>query len=967
MGNIVLLDDLTINQIAAGEVIERPASVVKEMVENSIDAEATRITVEIKNGGISFIKVSDNGKGIEKDDLEMAFERHATSKIKNADDILKITSMGFRGEALASIAAIANVEMVSRKKDAKVGNKIVVEGGDVLEKSEQGSSVGTTITVKNLFYNTPVRYKFLKKDYTESGYIEDVITRAALANTNIAFRLINSGKTVIQTSGSGKLEDVIYSIYGKEIAENVIPVEYELDGINVKGVIGKPEIARSNRSQQLTFVNGRYIRNKTITAAIENAYKDFIPANKYAFVVLNMEISPDRIDVNVHPAKLEIKFEDENIAFKSVFHAIKDKLEMLKKEKEEKEKSIDPISRHIRHNHFEELDEVKPPESLEEKAEVVFDAIIDDKDEYREKKSNSIFKKKKPENEFGTNENLMEEVYKFRKGLKEIGVGEVSAYTPVIDIPTSQEEETARDMKIAEEKKKYAEETVEVDTVEEEPVTEEVETVEEVKEKPSFDELLQEAEREASKVKEQEEQEEQDEIEDEIEESKGKHSAMSTPSEEDVEKRTLEIIKNRDHNDMSNKVEQEAKPQTFDDMYTRIFGNKSTQESVVVNEDKMTEKEKNLFDEIRKSVMKKDGEEEKEEIKEDEEENLEAEEETKVEEKTIEATEEDDDVMIQDETCVEADENEIVFSGNIADDDDDDDENEEKEAEEPKEEVDEEQEESDEEQDEEVEDEDEKVEDEEEKEEEEEESTPILEVRSEEELEEEIEEAERKEELVVEEPKEWKNESLIADEELENDEMEDVSSEKYRIVGEAFNQYAIMEFDKEIAIVDLREANEKVLYERLEKAFYDEDEKDNQTMLMADVIPLTNKETNLIKEYLGLFEKAGFELEAFGENTIKLDTVPNVCIDMNTKHLFLEMLDSTEHYDRLTEEEQEKMFIETLAKKVADTIELDEAEGGIEKIIKELYGSDKPLQYEDGKSIAMELSKYEIERRFSRK
>lgn len=222
MGNIVLLDDLTINKIAAGEVIERPASVIKEMVENSIDAGANNITVEIKNGGISYIKVTDNGKGIAQDDLEIAFERHATSKIRKAEDLSLVTSMGFRGEALASIAAIANVEMISKTEKQDTGFKIVVEAGNILDKQEVGCQTGTSIIVKNLFFNTPVRYKFLKKDYTESGYIEDVITRIALVNPNIAIKLINTGKTVIQTNGNGDIKSVIYSIYGKDVANRNI-------------------------------------------------------------------------------------------------------------------------------------------------------------------------------------------------------------------------------------------------------------------------------------------------------------------------------------------------------------------------------------------------------------------------------------------------------------------------------------------------------------------------------------------------------------------------------------------------------------------------------------------------------------------------------------------------------------------------------------------------------------------------
>ena len=418
MGNIVLLDDLTINQIAAGEVVERPASVVKEMVENSIDAGATKITVEIKNGGISFIRISDNGKGIAEDDMEIAFERHATSKIRKAEDILKVMSMGFRGEALASIAAIANVEMISRTADSDIGHKIVVEGGKVLEQTDVGAPIGTTITVKNLFYNTPVRYKFLKKDYTESGYIEDAITRLALVNKNISFKLINSGKTIIQTNGNDDEKSVIYSIYGKDIAEAIIETDYELDGIRVRGCVGKPEIARSNRTNQLYFVNGRYIKHKTLTAAAEQAFKGMIPINKYGFLILNIEMDPGLVDVNVHPAKLEVRFEEDSRIFKAVYYAIKESLskkELVESVKTEKETLVDEFAKK-QETMLEK--QIKAPDlSLQEnmafKSDVVRDAIKDDKEQ---KKENKFFKKNKhtdSEENFSDRENLLEEVYKY--------------------------------------------------------------------------------------------------------------------------------------------------------------------------------------------------------------------------------------------------------------------------------------------------------------------------------------------------------------------------------------------------------------------------------------------------------------------------------------------------------------------------------------------------------------------------
>ena len=280
MGKIVLLDDLTINKIAAGEVVERPASCVKEMCENSIDAGAKNITVEIKNGGISLIKIIDDGCGISEDDMEIAFERHATSKIRSSKDLSKVKTMGFRGEALASIASISNIEMMSKRPEDEIGHRIVLEGGKIIEKSECATPNGTVIIVKNLFFNTPVRYKFLKKDFTEAGYIEDVITRLALINKDVAIKLINTGKTIIQTSGNNDIKKIIYSIYGKDIADGISEIDYTYEDIRVTGVVGNSSIARSNRNGQLFFVNNRYVKNKTLTSAIDQAYKDILPSRK---------------------------------------------------------------------------------------------------------------------------------------------------------------------------------------------------------------------------------------------------------------------------------------------------------------------------------------------------------------------------------------------------------------------------------------------------------------------------------------------------------------------------------------------------------------------------------------------------------------------------------------------------------------------------------------------------------------
>ena len=370
MGNIVLLDDLTINKIAAGEVIERPASVIKEMVENSIDAGANIINVDIKNGGISYIRISDNGKGIQKDDMEIAFERHATSKIRQASDLEVVKSMGFRGEALASIAAIANVEMVSKHQDSEIGNRIVVEAGKTLEFAETGCPKGTTITVRNLFFNTPVRYKFLKKDFTEAGYIEDVVTRIALVNPDIAIKLTNNGKVIIQTTGNGNMQDVIYSIYGKDIASSVLDVDYTFDDLKITGVIGKPEIARSNRGNQLFFVNKRYIKDKVLTGATEKAFKGMIPIGKFGFVILNIEMEPSKVDVNVHPAKLEVRFEEENKVFKAIYHAIQEtlmKAELIASPEKEVEDSKEAVEEVKQAHKFSNLFRTKFSKEKEEK------------------------------------------------------------------------------------------------------------------------------------------------------------------------------------------------------------------------------------------------------------------------------------------------------------------------------------------------------------------------------------------------------------------------------------------------------------------------------------------------------------------------------------------------------------------------------------------------------------------------
>ena len=323
MGNIVLLDDLTINKIAAGEVIERPVNVVKEVVENSIDAGANKIVIEIKKGGKQLIKIIDNGKGIQKDDMDIAIEKHATSKLRKIEDLEKIYTMGFRGEALASIASISKLTIISKTANDEFGNKLVAEAGDIIEKEEFGTQLGTTIIVENLFYNVPVRYKFLKQDATEFKYIKDWVQKEAFSNPSISFKLINDGNTVFQTSGNGKIEDIVYQIYGKELKENLVKVNYEEDSIKITGVVGNTRIARDSRKDQIIFLNKRNVRNQILSNSADQAFKGSVGIGKYGFFILNLEMPANFYDINVHPTKMEVRFEDENKIYKVFYHAIK--------------------------------------------------------------------------------------------------------------------------------------------------------------------------------------------------------------------------------------------------------------------------------------------------------------------------------------------------------------------------------------------------------------------------------------------------------------------------------------------------------------------------------------------------------------------------------------------------------------------------------------------------------------------
>ncbi len=326
MAQITVLSQAVADKIAAGEVVERPAAVVKELVENSIDAGADRINVEIKNGGIKYISVEDNGKGIPAEELETAFLRHATSKLSKIEDLFEINTMGFRGEALASICAVSEVSIVSRTRDCDFGMCMSVKHGAASEKTEVACNTGTLMVVENLFSNVPARMKFLKKDSSEGGYVTDILGRMALAAPDIAFRYTMDGKEVFSTSGDGKLKNAILNIYGIDHAKALCEVDYAEHGVRVHGVVGKAELARGNRTRQTLFVNGRYIKNHVVSKVVEEAYRNILMTGKFPFFVLNIDLSPQLVDVNVHPAKTEIKFANEKEIYNIVHCAVKNAL-----------------------------------------------------------------------------------------------------------------------------------------------------------------------------------------------------------------------------------------------------------------------------------------------------------------------------------------------------------------------------------------------------------------------------------------------------------------------------------------------------------------------------------------------------------------------------------------------------------------------------------------------------------------
>ena len=322
MPHIQVLDQVTIDKIAAGEVIERPASIVKELVENAIDAGADSVTVEIRDGGIDFIRVTDNGCGIPHDEVRSAFLRHSTSKIRSVEDLMYISSLGFRGEALSSIAAVTRTELITKTGDCEFGTRYVIEGGKEVSLEETGAPDGTTFLVHQLFYNVPARRKFLKTPMTEAGHVQDLLMHLALSHPEVAFLFKNNNQEKLRTSGNGKLKDVIYNIYGRDIAANLLDIDYEKSGLRITGYLGKPVITRGNRNFENFFVNGRYVKSPMISKSLEDAYKDFTMQHKFPFAVLHFHVDGETIDVNVHPTKMELRFQRQQDVYNTVFEGV---------------------------------------------------------------------------------------------------------------------------------------------------------------------------------------------------------------------------------------------------------------------------------------------------------------------------------------------------------------------------------------------------------------------------------------------------------------------------------------------------------------------------------------------------------------------------------------------------------------------------------------------------------------------
>ena len=822
MGKIVLLDDLTINQIAAGEVIERPASVVKELVENSIDAGARKITIDIKNGGISYIRITDDGYGIMPDDMEIAFERHATSKIRESRDLEYVRTMGFRGEALASIAAIAKVQMLSKAIGQDNGYQIDVEGGDIVDKHEAGCAPGTSITVKELFYNTPVRYKFLKKDFTESGYIEDAIKRLALVNPNISFKFINNGKIELQTSGNGRMEDVVYAIYGKEVLENIIPVDYQYEDIYIKGVIGKPMIARSNRTNQLFFVNKRFIKDKTLSSAAEQGFKGLVTIGKHGFLILNLEMDPKKLDVNVHPTKMEVRFQEESKIFKAVFHAIKDT--MLK---------TDLITNHEK-EHFSD------------------DNVDFEKDVKNDNLTNSArlkFWGLNKEEKFNEKENRD---FDFFRNLKSPNIKDVNV---VADAQYGEKSEFEADDKIG----KINEELDKIQKSRNNKIEYDLNRYDHLGDNASVADkmnLLNDTVGNDYGIVNNESDDtlnsNDKNVEDKLE---GISEVSSENNDNDAE--TNVDLKTQNVNDDLNNSDQLDNP----------LENNPKIENLSVDNNKIEENQENYKYEENKIVNNNQ---------------------TDSNDKNIE-----NDVIINDKDISFEEKYKKLFGRDI--------------------------------------------------------QTAKQEYQN-----------QKKNEDVNLKPIEGEKVSLFESKD------DDVKKPHYNYVGIAFKTYIIFTINDEMYMMDQHAAHERIMFEKVKANYYNDVDKDSQLMLLPDIITLSNKEMGIFRDNKDLFNKAGFTVDEFGDNTVKLTGVPEFCLDFDTRSLFLDTLDEMDTVARTAKQELEYKFLATVACKAAVKAHMALSKEEVDSLFEQLYKLPNPFSCPHGRPTVIKMTKTDIEKKFSR-
>ena len=823
MGKIVLLDDLTINQIAAGEVIERPASVVKELVENSIDAGARKITIDIKNGGISYIRITDDGYGIMPDDMEIAFERHATSKIRESRDLEYVRTMGFRGEALASIAAIAKVQMLSKAIGQDNGYQINVEGGDIVDKHEAGCAPGTSITVKELFYNTPVRYKFLKKDFTESGYIEDAIKRLALVNPNISFKFINNGKIELQTSGNGRMEDVVYAIYGKEVLENIIPVDYQYEDIYIKGVIGKPMIARSNRTNQLFFVNKRFIKDKTLSSAAEQGFKGLVTIGKHGFLILNLEMDPKKLDVNVHPTKMEVRFQEESKIFKAVFHAIKDT--MLK---------TDLITNHEK-EHFSD------------------DNVDFEKDVKNDNLTNSArlkFWGLNKEEKFNEKENRD---FDFFRNLKSPNIKDVNV---VADAQYGEKSEFEADDKIG----KINEELDKIQKSRNNKIEYDLNRYDHLGDNASVADkmnLLNDTVGNDYGIANNESDDTLNSGDKNVEDKLEGISEVSSENNDDVVEPDVDLKTENVNDDLNNS-----------DQIDNTLENNPKVENLSVDNNKIEENQENYKYEENKIVNNNQ---------------------TDLNDKNNEY-----DVIINDKDISFEEKYKKLFGRDI--------------------------------------------------------QTAKQEYQN-----------QKKNEDVNLKPIEGEKVSLF-----ESKDDDDVKKPHYNYVGIAFKTYIIFTINDEMYMMDQHAAHERIMFEKVKANYYNDVDKDSQLMLLPDIITLSNKEMGIFRDNKDLFNKAGFTVDEFGDNTVKLTGVPEFCLDFDTRSLFLDTLDEMDTVARTAKQELEYKFLATVACKAAVKAHMALSKEEVDSLFEQLYKLPNPFSCPHGRPTVIKMTKTDIEKKFSR-